>query len=301
MKRKMISILKNLAHGPLAPVAYVLIQVLTATQYIWLSLLWRIKGKGRPSEAEQRLVVENVTFLYKSFQRQRLAKRLYRNLQRYYPGIRVIIADDSEKPLNLSGPGLEVVQLPFNSGLSYGLNRALEKVATPFVVRLDDDELLTPISGIHKQLEFLRNHPEVDIAAVMPLSLPTKKSLREMAGYYFGNDMSDAPKKLRIPHGTYIDESHVVLGKVPNIFVARTEKLRAVGYDDNIRMMDHNEFFFRAAGVLVSVLDYSCAVLHYHNRFNKAYQKYREDVNRDRQYIFLKHYAGGAWRNGRIQ
>ncbi len=30
-----------------------------------------------------------------------------------------------------------------NSGLSYGLNRALEKVKTPYVMRMDDDELLT--------------------------------------------------------------------------------------------------------------------------------------------------------------
>ena len=244
MKKNIISILKKMAHGPFAPAAYVLIQVLITLQYIWYAFLWKMQRERRPVEAEQQLVVENVTFLYKSFQRQRLAKRLYRNLQRYYPGVRVIIADDREKPLDLSGPGLEVVQLPFNSGLSYGLNRALEKVTTPYVVRLDDDELLIPISGIHKQLVFLQNNPEVDIAAVMPLSLPTGRTLQEMAGYYFENDMSDAPQKLIIPHGTYIDESHVVLGKVPNIFIARTEKYRGVGYDDNIRMMDHNEFFF---------------------------------------------------------
>ena len=181
MKKNIISILKKMAHGPFAPAAYVLTQVLITLQYIWYAFLWKMQRERRPVEAEQQLVVENVTFLYKSFQRQRLAKRLYRNLQRYYPGVRVIIADDSEKPLDLSGPGLEVVQLPFNSGLSYGLNRALEKVTTPYVVRLDDDELLIPISGIHKQLVFLQNNPEVDIAAVMPLSLPTGRTLQEMA------------------------------------------------------------------------------------------------------------------------
>lgn len=98
---------------------------------------------------------ENVTFVFKSFERQRLAKRLYKNIQRYCPGINVIIVDDSSKPLELTGPGLQVVQLPFNSGLSKGLNKGLELVQTPFVVRMDDDELLTSHSNFHKQLEFL--------------------------------------------------------------------------------------------------------------------------------------------------
>ena len=54
-----------------------------------------------------------------------------------------MIADDSRKPLDLQGDSLTIIQLPFNSGLSYGLNQALERVDTPYVMRMDDDELLT--------------------------------------------------------------------------------------------------------------------------------------------------------------
>ena len=49
--------------------------------------------------------------------------------------------------------------------------------------------------------------------------------------------MGYEPKPLKIPHKTQIDSSHCVLGKVPNIFIARTEKVREKGYDDNIRMI----------------------------------------------------------------
>lgn len=290
MKANMIAALKKLAHGPLRPVAYVLIQIAIFLQYIFFHLKWMLMGLRRPTKHQQQIVKENVTFIYKSFQRQAMAKRLYRNLQRYYPGVRVIIADDSMRPLELTGPGLEVIQLPFNSGLSFGLNRALEKIQTPFVIRLDDDELLTPLSNFHSQVDFLLHHPEVDLAAVVPLSLPTRKSLLELAEPYLRNTMSHAPIPLRVPHGTYIDEHHIVLGKVPNIFIARTQAFRTVGYDDHIRMLDHNDFFFRAAGNLVSVLDFTSCVFHYHNRFNKQYQQYREDVDGDRLYIFQKHY-----------
>lgn len=97
---------------------------------------------------------ENVTVIFKSFERQKMAKRLYENLQKYYPGVRVVIADDSRKPLDLQGDSLTIIQLPFNSGLSYGLNQALERVDTPYVMRMDDDELLTVRTRLGKQVEF---------------------------------------------------------------------------------------------------------------------------------------------------
>lgn len=50
--------------------------------------------------------------------------------------------------------------------------------------------------------------------------------------------------------------------------MTRTNKLKEIGYDDNIRMIDHSEFFFRAAGNIVSVLDKNAFVLHYRNRFD---------------------------------
>ena len=96
-----------------------------------------------PDQEEVEFVRENVTVIFKSFERQKMAKRLYENLQKYYPGVRVVIADDSRKPLDLQGDSLTIIQLPFNSGLSYGLNQALERVDTPYVMRMDDDELLT--------------------------------------------------------------------------------------------------------------------------------------------------------------
>ena len=55
--------------------------------------------------------------------------------------------------------------------------------------------------------------------------------------------MKGAPKPLRIPHMTQIDGNHFVMGKVPNLYVARTDKVRSTGWDENIRMMDHQDFF----------------------------------------------------------
>lgn len=257
-------------------------------QYIHIACL--LKGAKMPTKAEQKMVRENVTFLFKSFQRQALAKGLYRNIQRYYPGARVIIADDSEKPLKLTGAGLQVIQLPYDSGLSAGLNRALAAVETPFVVRMDDDERLTPATNFHKQVEFLMAHSGVDMVGVLPMAFPAKKGWKkETLRQYARFSMANAPKALKIPHKTVLDDTHIVLGKIPNVFLARTEPYRAVGYDDNIRKIDHHEFFFRAAGNLVAALDTEAFVLHNHCPFHHAYQKHRYDIADDKRYIAVKH------------
>lgn len=143
---------------------------------------WAFQGKRRPDADEQKAVEENVTFLFKSFERQKMARRLYRNIWKYYPGAQIVIADDSEQPLELLGDHLKVLHLPYNSGLSFGLNQALKEVKTPFVMRMDDDELLTPCTRIGEQLEFLQTHPVADLVGfgvlTTPRCVPTAEAMK---------------------------------------------------------------------------------------------------------------------------
>ncbi len=241
-------------------------------------LRYSLMGPPRISAEDISNVEDNVTFIFKSFDRQRQARRLYRSIRRYYPRVQIVIADDSRKPLVIDGA--EIIRLPFNSGLSKGLIAALERVETPYVMRMDDDLLLTPVSNIHEQLRFLQSHQEVDLAAIQMSVKPER-------------DASDYRKivmkrPLLIPAGTIIDGRDVVY-KAPNVFLARTDKLRMVGYDPNIRMIDHHEFFYRAAGQIVCVQDPHSFVMHCHNRFDRSYNKFRNDIDGDRAYIRRKH------------
>lgn len=281
--------LKKLSHGRLEPLVYGAYSVLIFLERHVLSLRWYLQGFRKPDAQAQAFVAENVTFLYKSFERQRLAARLYRNIHSYYPGARVIIADDSAKPLQLTGDNLTVLQLPFNSGLSYGLNRALEQVQTPYVMRMDDDELLTLRTDVHGELKFLMEHPQADLAGFGVVSTPRCLPPEKSAALYYRQSMAGAPKPLKIPHMTLLDPSHIVLGKTANVFLTRTDRLREIGWDDHIRMIDHNEFFTRAAGNLVSVMNPHTVILHCHNQFNRKYQSFRADVEGDRRYISMKY------------
>lgn len=58
-------------------------------------------------------------------------------------------------------------------------------------------------------------------------------------------------------------------------------------------MLDHQEFFYRAAGALVSVMDPKAYVMHCHNWFESGvYEGYRSDYQEDAQYIAMKHGKG---------
>lgn len=287
-----IKLVKKILYGPLSPIASAAFALISSLEYRHYNNKWKKQGRRKPEQDEINFVCENVTIIYKSFERQKMAKRLYRNIQSYYPGIRVIIADDSSEPLNLQDDSLEVIRLPFNSGLSYGLNRALERVKTPYVMRMDDDELFTLKTCLGAQIHFLENHPEIDLVGFCLLTAILCKDPDKEVRKYTSFSMRGAPKPLRIPHMTQIDGNHFVMGKVPNLYVARTDKVRSVGWDENIRMLDHQDFFWRAAGNLVSVIALGTAVFHYHNPFQRYYQKFRQDVDGDRVYIARKRQRG---------
>lgn len=289
MKAKTKSVVKKIIHGPFEPIFSLLWTVLVNMQIFFFNVKWKLTGAPMPTDDEVKFICENVTFIFKSFERQKMAKRLYRNLQRYYPGVKIIIADDSKKPLVIKSKYVKIIHLPFNSGLSKGLNEALKLVDTPFTVRMDDDELLTPYTSIHKHLHFLNKRPDIDLVGVLPYNASFPKNWQNHSKAYFAENMARAPKALKISHGTFFDDNYVVLGKVPNIFIVRTEKYRTVGYDDNIRMIDHFEFFFRASGNIVSALSLDSFVLHYHNPFDKYYRMFRSDIKGDSMYIKRKY------------
>ncbi len=98
---------------------------------------------------------------------------------------------------------------------------------------------------------------------------------------------------LRLPRRTsaacwYRDRRLPVLYKVPQFFVARTERLRLVQWDENLKRVDHNDFFTRAYGVLLTVYDKQFYCLHAQPKFNTHYQNFRCDYGADIVYLNRK-------------
>ena len=289
MKTLIKKAFRSLQKSPLSYPLAKLYQAAVLVEYAVCCPFWRLRGRKletAESPGYRQKVVDEVTFIFKSFERQGMAKRLYRSIQRYYPGVRIIIADDSRKPLKLDGP--EIIQFPFNSGLSKGIQACLDRVQTPYTIHMDDDMLLTPLTRWEDELRFHEQHPEFDLCAVQGRT-PRLSSPRDIAAPYFSITMDTARQPQRFPVGLSLDAHHYTAAKTPNYFLVRTEAYRQVGYDENIRMIDHHEFFFRAAGVLACTMNVDAFLYHYHNRFSPGYDKYRNDWKGDARYIRMKH------------
>lgn len=69
---------------------------------------------------------------------------------------------------------------------------------------------------------------EIDLVGFCTLTAIRCKDPDEVSRFTSFN-MEGAPKTLRIPHMTQVDGNHFVIGKVPNLYVARTDKVRSIG------------------------------------------------------------------------
>lgn len=103
MKNKLKTIIRKLSNTPFAIILSLVSQMIIFLQVYCFKTKWLLTKKQKPNKEEIQDVCKNITFIYKSFERQKMARTLYKSIQLYYPGARLIISDDSSKLLDLQG------------------------------------------------------------------------------------------------------------------------------------------------------------------------------------------------------
>ncbi|WP_040883619.1 glycosyltransferase family 2 protein [Janibacter sp. HTCC2649] len=229
---------------------------------------------GRLTSDERAEVARRVTMTVKTFERPDVLRRCLASVRTVFDG-RIVVADDSRVPAKDLGPGIDVIAMPFNSGVSVGRNAALDAVETEYVFVTDDDVVFTPASDIVAALNFLDDHHDVDLVALTRVDLPRWRAVAAGADALFAGAAD--PK---VPFGTLIDGLPVV-PKTPQLYLARTPSIQAVRWDERLRMVDHRDFFSRASGTLVSVQAQTIRAYHMRTPFDPFYNAYREDVAAD--------------------
>ena len=226
---------------------------------------------------DERLARE-VTLTVKTFERPDALARHLRTARRVFAG-RIVVADDSRVPWTSDDPDVEVVALPFNSGVSKGRNAALDRVRTPFVLVCDDDIVFTHGTDWTLALDYLDRNPDVDGVAATLIELP---------GWYSNVTPPDpllrGHAEPRRAHGELVDGLPVNL-KPPQVYLARTESTRSIRWNEELRMMDHNDFMSRASGRLVFVQDPDIACFHARTPWNRFYTRHREDIAADKRVL----------------
>jgi glycosyltransferase involved in cell wall biosynthesis len=225
----------------------------------------------------------DVTAVIKTFERPYKLRRLLKSIHRTFPGLKTIIVDDSKEPIKLKSKNIKVITLPFDSGVSAGRAAGLEKVETTYVVNLDDDFIFSRKTKLIRALNYLEKNKDVDLVAGEVAYLP----------YYIRYDytahkLMDYSAEPLHEKGTIID-GLTVFEKCANFFVARTEKLKLVGWDANLKRLDHADFFTRARGKLTTVFDPEIELLHDQTHFDQNYLAIRHDYSQD-SFVLNKRY-----------
>lgn len=228
---------------------------------------------------------ENVTFAVKTFLRPRTMNRCLAGIRQTTFTGQVVVADDSDKYWSTADPAVQVVKLPFNVGISRGRNAALEQVKTKYVLFTDDDTVHTRASNWQKAYEYLEAHPDVDAVACTLIEVPSFRT------HVYGSKAETLYAKSADP---VYEPGQLVHGlpfrlMTSNDFLARTESIRSIGgWDDELRLNEHRDFFSRASGKLVFVQDPEVFAFHARTPWNKKYQKYRHDHSVSRSLIVKK-------------
>jgi glycosyltransferase involved in cell wall biosynthesis len=229
----------------------------------------RVMGAARDTSIDG-----EVTAVVKTFERPATIARLIASLRAMYPTMPVIVVDDSRAPVRIAG--VETIMLPFDSGVSAGRQAGLDAVKTPYVLVLDDDFVFYRATRLRAALDRLARNPQIDILGGQLIDLPILRRRRPPLHQIFATRAEPL-----VPIGSTID-GLLVCDKVANFYIARTERLRLVGWTPELKRIDHADFFTRALGVLVSVFDPELRALHAQTPFDASYMAHRTDDHADR-------------------
>ncbi len=188
-----------------------------------------------------------ITILSKTFGRRGNLARLVASIRGMYPRIPVLLADDgipSNVTLLSNWDLVSFYQLPFDVGLSAARNFLLQHVKTPFVFVCDDDFLFDPI-GTDLSLMLDVQRSGFDIVGVRS---PVDEDLW---GFAFAGNITVENGSLVIGSRAERRIANFLCGCKPvdivqNIFLARSDILRKIRWDDVLKLGEHEDFFLRA-------------------------------------------------------
>lgn len=220
--------------------------------------------------------LSDVTAIIKTFERPACLDRLIRSIRRFYPRLRIIVADDGFQPSPRAD--VDYVRLPPDVGLSAGRNALLAQVRTPYFLLLDDDLKFTHETQIEQLLAVAREAPGT-IAGGTYLRCKRKFGVwvqRRPQPYH--GVLEQTGDQLAFRDGWHSQQTdHCHCDVVHNFYVARADDIRQLGgWNPRLKLNDHVEFFVRAkaAGLHVSYCP-DVVVEHWNTDSPRKYSQYR--------------------------
>jgi Glycosyl transferase family 2 len=181
--------------------------------------------------------IDQVTLCIRTFQRPRCVARAIRTFKSRYPAMRVLVGDDGRRPLYPDGwtrGGVTWVTLPYDRGIGAGRNAVLARTTTPFLVNLDCDHSANETTDLGRLHEFLERSG-FDLVGGTTGQWSVARFRRE--GDLLFVEVGHPPREIEA--GVFETD------RASTFFMARTDRVRALGWDEKRKLLEHTEFFYR--------------------------------------------------------
>eukprot|EP00913_Durusdinium_trenchii_P013809 g12966.t1 len=233
-------------------------------------------------------VQEHVTVAAHSASRCDLLERLGLSFRLIYRRLPILVtcecAEEAECHQLLqrphpSIPAMQVVDVPFDFGLSRGKKLLVSRVETEFILVLDDDFVRSPLSCLECMLWHMRSQ-------LHSLTLPFDSCLCGGAILFDERNFGAFRGRLRPTKNRLFLEPIVAdatadgctrVGIHPMAFLGRTRRLQSFKFQDNLRVGEHEQFFYsnKYLGLQAAVC-FDSTFPHFRVKMKGAYQKRRE-------------------------
>lgn len=196
-----------------------------------------------PSPPTEGPWAERTTFLIKTFERPCCAVRLIRSIRARFPTVRVLVCDDSRVPLFEDGaeplPGVRWLVLPFEAGhtLGAGRNHLLDRTDTEYFFLFDDDHTVTEGTHIGAMVGFL-DRSGYDLVGGAQGAWAYGAAVFDRQG--------DRAYQRFGKHRGLIEPGVVACDRTSNTFLARTDAVQRVRWEERVYAGEHADFFWRA-------------------------------------------------------
>jgi glycerol-3-phosphate cytidylyltransferase len=248
-----------------------------------------------------------IAIAIKTFLREKSLFKTINSIKQYFPlPYKLYIADDSgsfisdEKKVfyeNLKKAGHEIIELPFDSGISLGRNAILKRLKEEFVLFMDDDILLLDFISIVKMINVFDGNKDIGLVAGMlehengePFG--SRHYIRGLRFEWRENVLFRLPASQQIQKAN--GASYVFADQTVNFFIARRKMFDDVKWDNMIKVeYEHMDFFLslkKTAWKAAVCLD--AKALHVRSENDWRYNQARQSVAS--QYFLRKNGLSGV-------
>ncbi|XP_070536936.1 beta-1,4 N-acetylgalactosaminyltransferase 1-like [Ptychodera flava] len=222
-----------------------------------------------------------VTVITKTFERYKSITSLIDSINKFYPRMTIIVADDSEHPRKINGSNVKQYIMPFAEGVSAGRNLALSQVRTKYFLWVDDDFVFTEGTKLERFIEKFENpNLKLDVIGGTFVS-EDGESRGECFGcrtisWHKGDQDGDCFVRNSNTHYHQLKEypQCYMADAITMFFIARTEAFRRGVFDPEYERAGHTEYFVNRLGKIRLASCSDVEILHRPLR-NAKYMKYR--------------------------